>query len=184
METFLEYFSIINNRLKNPLPEGVYGEKHHIYPKSCGGSNDRCNIIKLTPEEHFRCHSLLPDIFKFDPICHRKMLCAWNILKNDLVERGIDTNSEEYGKLKREFSKSMSLARKGKKLSEETKQKMSLAHKNNPHRHINRPGRKKGFHMSEEHKQKISLAAKQRISDRSYSIIKRVLEKRRARLTK
>ena len=174
METFLEYFSIINNRLKNPLPEGVYGEKHHIYPKSCGGSNDRCNIIKLTPEEHFRCHSLLPDIFKFDPICHRKMLCAWNILKNDLVERGIDTNSEEYGKLKREFSKSMSLARKGKKLSEETKQKMSLAHK----------GKNKGKKLSEETKQKMSLAAKQRIRNRSYSIIKRVLEKRRARLTK
>lgn len=36
-----------------------YFEKHHIIPKSIGGTNDKSNLIYLTAKEHFICHLLL-----------------------------------------------------------------------------------------------------------------------------
>lgn len=38
-----------------PIPS----ERHHIVPRCCGGSNDRSNIVRLSPREHFFCHFLL-----------------------------------------------------------------------------------------------------------------------------
>lgn len=36
-----------------------YIERHHIIPKSLGGTNSKDNIVKLTAREHFICHCLL-----------------------------------------------------------------------------------------------------------------------------
>jgi len=36
-----------------------YSEKHHIIPKSIGGSNLKENLVSLTAREHFICHYLL-----------------------------------------------------------------------------------------------------------------------------
>lgn len=51
------YYNIINHRIDNN-PSG-YFEKHHILPKSLGGSNARNNIVSLTAREHYICHLLL-----------------------------------------------------------------------------------------------------------------------------
>jgi len=51
------YFNIVNARLLNPA-QG-YTEKHHIIPKSMGGSNRKSNLVSLTAKEHFVCHLLL-----------------------------------------------------------------------------------------------------------------------------
>ena len=51
------YNQIINKALSRCV-EG-YTEKHHIIPKSLGGSNHRDNIVRLTAREHFLCHWLL-----------------------------------------------------------------------------------------------------------------------------
>lgn len=40
-----------------------YVEKHHILPKCIGGSNDKTNIVSLTPEEHYVAHQLLVKIY-------------------------------------------------------------------------------------------------------------------------
>jgi hypothetical protein len=53
------YNNIIFNRRQNPLNNSVYQEKHHIIPKSLGGSNKKENIVSLTAREHFICHRLL-----------------------------------------------------------------------------------------------------------------------------
>lgn len=37
----------------------IYYEKHHIVPRSLGGSNDKDNLVKLTAREHYVCHLLL-----------------------------------------------------------------------------------------------------------------------------
>lgn len=50
------YYSIINRRTIKP--EG-YSERHHIIPKSLGGSNDQSNLVYLTAREHFLVHWLL-----------------------------------------------------------------------------------------------------------------------------
>ena len=54
------YYNIINNAKSRTLPTNTYTEKHHIIPKSLGGSNDKTNLVKLTAREHFICHLLLP----------------------------------------------------------------------------------------------------------------------------
>lgn len=51
------YYRIIN-RSKNRTTDG-YTEKHHIVPKSLGGTNDKSNIAVLTAREHYICHLLL-----------------------------------------------------------------------------------------------------------------------------
>lgn len=51
------YYAIISNaREKNCIG---YTEKHHIVPKSLGGSNANDNIAILSAREHFVCHLLL-----------------------------------------------------------------------------------------------------------------------------
>jgi hypothetical protein len=52
------YYSIVNRALTRSINDG-YIEKHHIIPRSLGGTNDANNIVKLTPKEHFICHRLL-----------------------------------------------------------------------------------------------------------------------------
>ncbi len=51
------YFNIINDRRSNPYTG--YVEKHHIIPKSMGGSNAKDNLVALSAREHFICHWLL-----------------------------------------------------------------------------------------------------------------------------
>lgn len=53
------YNSIISNAQSRVLSNDVYTERHHIIPKSLGGSNSKNNLVKLTAREHFICHLLL-----------------------------------------------------------------------------------------------------------------------------
>ena len=52
------YYSIIS-RAQSRTKLDVPIEKHHIVPKSIGGSNDKSNLVSLTLREHFICHKLL-----------------------------------------------------------------------------------------------------------------------------
>jgi len=56
------YYSIINNAQSRILSNDVYTEKHHIIPKSLGGSDLKDNLVRLTAREHFICHLLLTKI--------------------------------------------------------------------------------------------------------------------------
>ena len=69
------YNKIIEKRKLNPVLEG-YKEKHHIIPKSLGGSNNKSNLIYLTAKEHYICHLLLIRITQNDKVAYKKMLCA------------------------------------------------------------------------------------------------------------
>lgn len=147
-EPIFEYFDIITNRLQNPLPKGEYGECHHIYPKSLGGWNLKCNLVKLTVAEHRRCHELLPYIFKDlgDENGYQKMLHAWYMVSH--TRNGIETTSKEHEKLMKEYRtkqseflidlhKKQSFGflpggtswNKGIPMSEEAKRKNAEAHK-------------------------------------------------------
>jgi hypothetical protein len=44
-----------------------YFERHHIIPKSLGGSNDASNLVALTAREHFICHWLLTKMLPKSP---------------------------------------------------------------------------------------------------------------------
>lgn len=52
------YNNIIDNA-KNRVLDG-YKERHHIIPKSLGGTDDEFNLVYLTAKEHYIVHLLLP----------------------------------------------------------------------------------------------------------------------------
>ena len=124
------YWSIIHKRLHNKADS--YVERHHIIPRSEGGSDDCDNIVALTAREHYICHLLLAKIYN-----DYKMIYAWNMMfcKNFKQGRNFKFNSRLYEKLKIDFVEKISLYNKlnptkpmlGKHHYEESKQKMSIA---------------------------------------------------------
>lgn len=115
-----EYFEIIGNRLLNPIDKG---ERHHIYPKSCGGSNSKTNLVMLTPAEHIRCHYLLVDMFQDEPEKRRKMTCALHFISH--TRDGKKLTVEEYAAIREAHAKAVSEMLKGHKVSIEARRKMS-----------------------------------------------------------
>ena len=139
------YYSIVSKAQLRQLDS--YTEQHHIIPKSLGGSNDLDNLVSLTSREHFVCHLLLTRMT--DSSDKSKMIHAafsmihWNKQK---------INSRTYKKLKEEVSyimrnnnpmfneetrKKVSNANlgkesvlKGRKHSDETKEKLKIAAQN------------------------------------------------------
>lgn len=97
------YYSIIE-KSKNRKISG-YTEKHHIIPKSLGGSNKSNNLVKLTAREHYICHILLV-LMTFGKN-QMKMIHAatafinWKTTKHD---RKFHFNSKTYQSLKEKRS--------------------------------------------------------------------------------
>lgn len=56
------YSAFIASRKCISHARDAYTEKHHILPRSLGGSDDPDNLVKLTPEDHFFAHLLLAKI--------------------------------------------------------------------------------------------------------------------------
>lgn len=56
---YTRVYEQIVERAKNRISVEGYTEKHHIVPKSLGGSNRKDNLVVLTAREHFICHRLL-----------------------------------------------------------------------------------------------------------------------------
>lgn len=69
------YYNIISRAMSRSI--SGYTEKHHIIPKSLGGSNSTENLAVLTAKEHYIVHLLLPHMV-FDPAHKRKM---WGALR-------------------------------------------------------------------------------------------------------
>lgn len=140
------------SRTKN---NGVYYEAHHIIPVCFGGLGDgrnlkHPNIVLLTPKEHYIAHLLLVAIYP-DSACMLKALWNMSSVGSDLrykpSARTFHRIREEYAKNIRgekasfygkkhskESLLKISIASKGrkpnlgKKLSDETKKKISKSH--------------------------------------------------------
>ncbi len=71
------YYNIINSA-KDRIIDG-YVEKHHIIPRSLGGTDDKSNLVILTAKEHFICHLLLTRMTT--GLDNRSMWhAAWNMI--------------------------------------------------------------------------------------------------------
>lgn len=64
MATIMNYTTIYTDFVlsRKNSPPSAYVEKHHIIPRSLGGSDDESNIIALSPRDHFFAHRLLAKI--------------------------------------------------------------------------------------------------------------------------
>ena len=118
MDYKLHYDKLINNRRDNPITEG-YMEKHHILPRSLGGSDNNDNLINLTAKEHFIAHLLLTKTYKKKSVEYYKMIKAFwcmRYYKGDHQNRYVSSN--EYSWLREEFSKAQSKLQEGEKNSQ------------------------------------------------------------------
>jgi len=111
------YDQIIEKRQKDPINEG-YSEKHHIKPKSLGGSDNLDNLVELSAREHFLCHYLLAKMYKRGSFEWYKMNHAFMMMKSSSEEQKRYFNSRLYEALKSDFSSIMSFAQKGTKNSQ------------------------------------------------------------------
>lgn len=58
------YCALISKRLQNPISKDeCYCETHHIIPKSEGGPDSKDNLVNLTAREHYIAHLLLAKIY-------------------------------------------------------------------------------------------------------------------------
>ena len=95
-----------------------YKERHHITPKSLGGSNDPSNLVDLTAREHFIAHFLLAKLHGGN---------QWSSIKRMRGNDDFYINSRLYEVARREVAKATSLRFRGVAKSEETRAKMSAA---------------------------------------------------------
>ena len=127
------YYNIINSATS--ISNNEYTEKHHIIPKSIGGTDNQSNIIKLTGRQHFVCHWLLTKMVNGK--AKNKMIFAVNkMMSNSKNQNRYKITCRKYELLKIQFAKANLFNNKewqllqrnnnhiGKKRSEETKQKL------------------------------------------------------------
>lgn len=118
------YYRIINKAIDRTELIG-YSEKHHIIPKSLGGSNEVSNLVKLTAREHFICHLLLLKMLSginLSKMCY----AAWQLSRSAKL-KGININNRLYAKLRKQLSESLT-GQKRKPFSEQAKKNISIAH--------------------------------------------------------
>lgn len=97
------YNQIIANGKDKKLP-GY--ERHHILPKSLGGTDAKNNLVYITNREHFICHWLLTKIYSIGEE-HWKMLNALRMMRaeNKNQQRyNTKITSRVYSKLKEEYA--------------------------------------------------------------------------------
>lgn len=122
------YFLIVGNASSRGKLE-TYSEKHHIIPKSIGGSNKKENIVVLTAREHFVCHLLLTKMLSGN--AKRKMIYAcWQLSnqKNANQQQRHKVSSRTYEIARKMFAEchSINMQQNHPLKNEENKQKHQL----------------------------------------------------------
>lgn len=110
------YNNIIDNRIKNTY--NGYTEKHHIIPRSLGGTDEQDNLVDLTAREHFICHYLLAKMYPKESFEWYKMTLAFKMMKCSSMNNKRYFNSRLYEALRINFSLIMSKSQKGKNNSQ------------------------------------------------------------------
>jgi hypothetical protein len=77
---YTKWYNLIVQNAQNRTTDLSYFERHHIVPKSLGGTNNKENLVMLTAREHFVCHLLLTKMLSGDS--KRKMIYAFWQLSN------------------------------------------------------------------------------------------------------
>jgi hypothetical protein len=137
MNKYEKWYKSITDSAKYRITED-YTEKHHILPKSLGGSDSVTNLVYLTAREHFICHWLLTKIYS-EGEEHWKMINAFRMMRAEnpkqkryatkITARVYYNLKEEYSILQSERYKGTGNGFYGKKHSEEVKNRISEANK-------------------------------------------------------
>jgi hypothetical protein len=144
---YLKVYCNLIRKAENRTPPEGYTEKHHIFPVSIYGKNNR--VVVLTAREHYIAHALLEKIFiERYGINHwktQKMICAFWYTSNT----NKFNNSHTYKMLRERFISSISGKNNhnyGRIYTEEEREYLSK--------------KTKGIPKSKEHREKISKGKK------------------------
>jgi len=99
------YDNLINRAKIRPVYQ--YTERHHIVPRCMGGTNDKDNLVDLTPEEHFVAHQLLVKLYPNN----QKLIYAAAMMTRGHGEKR--ANNKFYGWIRQRFAETHSKAMKG-----------------------------------------------------------------------
>lgn len=135
---FNRYMRLIQYAKQHPSEGRV--ERHHIVPRSMGGSNDKDNLVRLSPRLHFVAHWMLWKAYR-----NAKMANAFWTMACCNGER---INSKTYNIVRAVAAKAIADMRRGKTISDKHKAIISA--------------RQSGRIVSEETRKKISEAGKGR----------------------
>lgn len=109
-----KYTRWYNNITENAKSRHIddYTERHHILPRSLGGTDNATNLVDLTAREHFICHWLLTKMHTGE--ARGKMINALYLMqgKNQYQDRYI--NSKVYETLRKEYAQYISKLNKGR----------------------------------------------------------------------
>lgn len=114
MNKYQTWYQQIIDRARSRTLTG-YVERHHVVPRSLGGSDHADNLVRLTAREHFVCHWLLTKIYTGE--ARYKMINAMYIMRADgpyQKRYQSKITSRVYNTLKEEYSKYISNLNKGR----------------------------------------------------------------------
>jgi hypothetical protein len=157
MDHTKQYNLLICKARNRGLAADTYYEKHHVVPKSLGGSNSKSNLVYLTGREHFVAHMLLAHMYGGG------MWAAAAMMKASRKVQSRELNSRLYEIARRNWSQFLQGKQRpahviealkkhatNRVVSDETKAKMSLVRKGKP-----RSGDPSKWKHSDEAKQKM-----------------------------
>lgn len=101
--------------------DGAYYERHHVKPKSLGGSNESSNLVYLTGKAHYIAHHLLFKIHGVGPMAS----AFWAMCNMDTAGSRYQMNSRSFETARVASASASSVFQKGIPKSEETKRRMS-----------------------------------------------------------
>ena len=93
---YKKHYKLLIEKAQNRKLNG-YFEKHHIVPRCIGGTNEKSNLVELTPEEHYVAHQLLVKMYPNND----SLVYAANkmTVSSSLVKR----KNKQYGWLKKKY---------------------------------------------------------------------------------
>ena len=115
MNKYQTWYQNITDRARNRTLE-CYVERHHIIPRSLGGSDDTTNLVDLTAREHFVCHWLLVKMNQGE--ARAKMVYALRMMKAEKhgqTRYNTKITARVYETIKREYSIIASEMSRGKR---------------------------------------------------------------------
>ena len=109
----LIYENLINRAKPRILEE--YTESHHVIPKCIGGTDEKDNLVDLTPEEHYLAHLLLVKIYPTET----KLIYAANMMT--VGTQYAKRNNKTFGWLRRKLNSVL----RERIVTQETRKRMS-----------------------------------------------------------
>lgn len=125
---YTKWYKNIIAKAQERVNQNGYFEKHHIIPRSLGGTDDPSNLVKLTAKEHFICHLLLTKMVT--GVHKRSMYYASYMMVRGIRNQHYKPSSITYAIVRENMiaaNKERPGPNLGSTMSEETKAKISAS---------------------------------------------------------